>query len=293
MEPTIDPQSLTNVDEPPTFIIGSGRCGTTLVQSIINSHPSFAVWGEHNGFVRHISDAYFKTRESIMARSLNADGPSAIRLAQLRDVSHWSAWDNLLDASEMRQRFRDFISAVFCPSSVPHCRWGFKEIRYGRDDDDYTLYFLLECFPTARFVIMVRNPADTAFSMMSSWHRDLGLNVRLIDCELVKLAHWWSTLYRNLASFSRVVGSQCHIIRFEDLLTSTEATVRDLWLFLGVTDPPELTAMLVAPKNRAPRTDRFANAIRARIDRSSSDLARITYEARRLYDYVDWQRVST
>ena len=43
----------------PIFIFSSGRCGSTLMQRILNSYTDITVWGEHNGFLLDIAEAFF------------------------------------------------------------------------------------------------------------------------------------------------------------------------------------------------------------------------------------------
>ena len=44
---------------PPILLLGSGRCGSTLLQRVLNSSPEITVWGEHAGFLTSIAQSYF------------------------------------------------------------------------------------------------------------------------------------------------------------------------------------------------------------------------------------------
>src|SRR5262249_22002864 len=157
------------------------RCGSTLLQSMVNAHPSFAIWGEHNAFLRPIADAYYMTKSSITWRnSSHQNSNTADRASRLRDVRHWSAWENPVDLASLEIQFRDFVTSIFQTASIDQ-RWGFKEIRYGMSAGDRTLDFLRTCFPAARFLIIVRHPAETLFSILSAWYRECGLNAFLIE----------------------------------------------------------------------------------------------------------------
>jgi hypothetical protein len=47
----------------PIFLLGTGRCGSTLLQKILNSVDNVMIYGEHGGFLRHIAEAYFLNLE--------------------------------------------------------------------------------------------------------------------------------------------------------------------------------------------------------------------------------------
>lgn len=42
------------------FLLGSGRCGSTLLQRALNAHPDVVMYGEHEGFLGPLSNAYDK-----------------------------------------------------------------------------------------------------------------------------------------------------------------------------------------------------------------------------------------
>jgi hypothetical protein len=43
----------------PIFVFGSGRSGTTLLQTILNSYKDICISGEHGGFLKGIAESYF------------------------------------------------------------------------------------------------------------------------------------------------------------------------------------------------------------------------------------------
>lgn len=278
--------SSTALQDAPVFVVGSGRCGSTLLQAIINSNPSFLIWGEHNGFLRMISDAYFKANDAIMSRALNR-GPLIERISRLRDRNSWSAWENPMNPECLVDNFRAFVRSLFRAQDATTIRWGFKEIRYARTASDRTLYFLCECFPRARFLILIRNPADTVFSSISSWSRQSVFSPQYIDTELRKFATTWAAQYKHLYLFHQVVGELSRVIRFEDLVHPEN--LASLWRFLGVSDTEGGQDVLTRVVDSCIKTDNFAKMIRARMERHAVDLERVTFEARRLYGYADWK----
>jgi len=270
-------------NEWPVIILGSGRCGSTLLQSVLNANPKFLIWGEHNGFLRHIADAYYGTREPVMVSNSRNRGFIADRVARLRSLAHWGAWENPSEPGELQEKFKSFIRSIFSPAMGNVIHWGFKEIRYGQNAADRTLPFLRECFPNARFLITIRNPRDTIFSMVASWHRDYGLNGPLVDRQLVRRARLWSAQYKNLYCFHRISMECSKIISFERLVRHEESS--GLWSFLGADEPEGSCKAINFVKDQCKKSDSFGKLIDSRMRILGEQLAEVTHETRMLYGY--------
>lgn len=122
-------------------IIASGpRCGSTLVQRLLCSHPKVLIWGEHGGALRSWPDAGF-------------DGFIANLMPPL---------------SGLRQEARSLLLRLWADPAVELGRplWGFKEIRYGRGE----CVGLLSLFPEPRFVHLTRDPRHVLVSL-DWWER--------------------------------------------------------------------------------------------------------------------------
>ena len=39
----------------PIFLLGTGRCGSTLLQKILNSVENAMIYGEHGGFLKQVA----------------------------------------------------------------------------------------------------------------------------------------------------------------------------------------------------------------------------------------------
>jgi len=208
----------TAVRDRPVFILGSGRCGSTLLQSILNSNPKFLIWGEHNGFLRPVAEAYYGAAHQHfpVEEALNIRG----RKQRLRHPEHWNAWDNLCGPDEFRDRFRSFVRSLFADPSGKSPRWGFKEIRYGMEASDQSPRLLAECFPEARFVILTRDPWETVFSMIAHWVLTPpaeALSAAQLDEEILSRSTSWNGQYLQLSLFAEAHARQCTSIRYEEL----------------------------------------------------------------------------
>ena len=141
----------------PLFVLGGHRGGTTLLQRLLNSYDDVRIWGEHEGVLTQIADAYFRGVESRqLFRDVRAPGTSDPR-------TDWQAWMSGVDTKDWDASFRRLVTALFpAPSGARH--WGFKEIRYGTTAEDRAIELLARLFPQARVAFIVRNP----FNMLAS-----------------------------------------------------------------------------------------------------------------------------
>jgi len=159
----------------PIFILGSARSGTTLLQRMLNAHPQVAISGEHAGFLGGIARSYSffskeETQKMFNDKVPTQDGhlPQGAFWDAVKDPTHWSAWANNFTLEEVPNKYRQFILSFF--DTRPGIRWGFKEIRYGLVP--HVFPFLVEMFPKARFVVVVRHPVDVVLSQISTFQRD-------------------------------------------------------------------------------------------------------------------------
>jgi hypothetical protein len=269
----------------PVVLVGSGRCGSTLLQSILNTNPCFLIWGEHNGFLRHVAAAYFACAHSPLPRDENLS--AAERMDGLRDIDRWAGWDNLNGKSEFRERFRHFIRGFFVEPEAVHLRWGFKEIRYLHGTNDQTLRLMFECFPEMRLIVLVRAPEPTIFSILSRWtysrRRDGNIDTQELDCRIMAVADRWVTQYQQLHSFCVANSSKCLQIRYEDL--GKAETYQKLVHFLEA-DSFDYISRIAKVKNAANKTDPTAVLIQQRIGALHHQILSRTIKVRETYGYI-------
>lgn len=143
----------------PLFVLGGHRGGTTLLQRLLNSYDDVAVWGEHEGVLTPIAQAYFRGADSpALFADVRTTGASDPR-------SEWQAWMSAVDRNAWDASFRRLVTSLFLPADARGIRWwGFKEIRYGTTAGDRAIELLARLFPDARLAFIVRNP----FNMLAS-----------------------------------------------------------------------------------------------------------------------------
>jgi hypothetical protein len=216
----------------PLFVLGGHRGGTTLVQRLLNSYDDVTIWGEHEGVLTQIADAYFRGLESAsLFRDVRAPGTSDPR-------SDWQAWMSGVDAADWEATFRRLVTGLF-PVAAGARHWGFKEIRYGTTAEDRAIELLARLFPHARVAFVVRNP----FNMLASAHSRPEGPRALAD--VVRICARIAQRFATFHDWHRSRRLESYWIVYEQLLRE-DGDVHRLLTALGRTLGPAQQAVLAA-----------------------------------------------
>lgn len=203
------------------FIAGTERSGTTWLQIMLNGHPDIACRGEGH-FVDHLIPKMDELFDDYRATI------GAFNKSYFKDT------DGFPTPTDAHQAFIKRISiamfmADFDPDRVQPV-YGEKTPGNVRQLDT-----LIELFPNARFVFIIRDGRDVAVSL---WHhgRRKGAPNRPPLGEFTKgLAASWRNDIKLLTAFRDRYPNRTHIVRYEDLHTTPEKSLVRLFDFLGVT----------------------------------------------------------
>lgn len=202
------------------FIAGTERSGTTWLQIMLNGHPDIACRGEGH-FVDHlipkIDDLFDEYQSTIGAFNKSyfkdTDGFPTPNDAHRTFIKRMSI------AMLMADFDTDKVQPVYgekTPGNVRH------------------LDTLLGLFPNARFVFIVRDGRDVAVSL---WHHGRRKNApdRPPLGDLAKgLASSWQSDIKKLMNFRDRYPKRTHIVRYEDLHSTPDTELTDLFKFLDV-----------------------------------------------------------
>jgi hypothetical protein len=230
----VDAAPHRDVTPSPLFVLGGHRGGTTLLQRLLNSYDDVAVWGEHEGVLTPIAEAYFRGAESAaLFRNVRAPGASDPR-------AEWQAWMSAVDREEWDASFRRFVTSLFLPADATGIRhWGFKEIRYGTTPGDRAIELLARLFPEARVGFIVRNPFNMLASARSRPEGPRALPAVVAVCE--RIARRFTTFldWRRRGTF------RSYWIVYEELAQGSGDVLR-LVADLGHTLGPAQQAVIAA-----------------------------------------------
>jgi len=141
----------------PIFIFASGnRCGSTLLQRLLNSHRDILIWGEHGGYLK----PFFGAGEDLVDWCFDK---AEERQRYIREgYDHFMP--NLSPTPEqVRRVLAQHVEMLFGrpAQQLGRAIWGFKEVRYTAS----VALSLQECFPSARFIHLTRKIEDCLQSL--------------------------------------------------------------------------------------------------------------------------------
>ena len=220
----------------PFFIIGTGRCGTTLLQRMLMGHPHIDIPPETHFFSRFDPFTVIDT---------DPIPDAAVDTYLHRCTTHpWFA-ELGLPADDLRHTLATgtrsarelflWYAGAFLPAMPPHL--GEKTPHHEKYVDR-----ILTLFPDARFIHIVRDPRDVVVSLRKEhWMGDQSLH---------RIAHHVAKIWKRQRAVARRLGpDRYRTLRYEDLVANPEATLRGLCDFLAEPFDP---AMLAHHEHAAP-----------------------------------------
>ena len=197
------------------FVVGSARSGTTLVRMMLNAHSDIAVPPESR-FVVELWHDQDEVEVAVFLRALEAH-------------KRWPAWETSIDA--VRAQLPDGARVSF-PTAIESAyrayarergksTWGDKTPRYVE-----SIPLLARLFPDAKFVHQVRDGRNVALS-----YADVPFGPKNVG----KAASLWARRVIAGIRDGRPLGpTRYKELRYEDLVTDAEKSVKSLCAFLDV-----------------------------------------------------------
>ncbi len=224
----------------PIFVVGTPRSGTTLTARILGRHSGIFMPGETHFF----DDIYARRQEIGEPGDMRAAEVIAARLdtlyerfnepadqQRIRDLGGESALRQQLGTSchtygDVLSRFMQFQM----PSNTTNIRWGNnvpKDIFYVKD--------ILQFYPEAKFIVCIRDIRDFLFSYQNRWKTtspDNRERIKKLYHPIVTSLLWKAAMKQVRVAQALVPLDNLMMIRYEDLATQPETTVRTLCQFL-------------------------------------------------------------
>ncbi len=208
----VDP-SQRPAGEPPIFLVGAHRSGTTLLRLIVDAHSRIACPPE-SFFVAPLEGVLgdAKAMEGLTAMGFTREQV----LARLRETASW---------------FFEMYAA-----SHGKARWADKTPSYVD-----CLDFLDALFPDARYVLIYRHGLDVACSEPMPGIREVQPHIEACGGDrFAGAARYWATQCEKMRAFHADHAERCLELRYEALATRPEAEARRLFAFLGESWEPEV-----------------------------------------------------
>jgi len=236
----------TSTGKPPFFIIGVPRSGTTLLSVMLSNHPEVYVDGDSVGmplarlYRRYLrgncasnADEAGAFLQKLLARSYKG------RLQRLTEGVLWDA------GSESLQEF--FFRAV-CAFAERQGKkmWGDKT-----PELNFYLQEIIQLFPDAKFIHLLRDPRPNAWSLHQRQLYPLPL-----------AAQYWREINGMACAQRNLLGADRFLIlKYEDLLQYPRESMEEVCSFLGlpfveeVLDPGKNISTLSADAYVKPKLD--------------------------------------
>ncbi|MCB9846855.1 MAG: sulfotransferase [Phycisphaeraceae bacterium] len=208
------------------FIVGCGRSGTTLLQSMLLSHPRITIPPETKfyGMVRDTHRGLDLSTERGYVEARDFAFESLNRRGIVFDRDRYLGF-----AGEAERTWPGIFTAVLAAYAATK-----GADRVGEKSPVHTHYAheIMEDFPEAKFVHMLRDPRAVVLSRMKA-----GFGTNLIGPNIVR---WRRAVDMHDRIADRLGPGRYHIVRYEDLVRDKESALRALCAFLGIDFVPEM-----------------------------------------------------
>jgi hypothetical protein len=230
------------------FICGHPKSGTSLLMTMLDSHPELIVYPEESHFFRRFLTAYKQHPEKNIAETAtenllhifdwNQDDPPAHQEGfPDRDYSE-------IDGEEVRRIFAESIQerGGGSDAALPAAMFSYgivtgqvnEKTKYWVEKTPYNEEYIQNVFkywPDSKCLHIVRDPRDN----YASYKR------KQADWQPEHFAYsWWKSVRHGLKNFQRFGSSRYLIIRYEDLVENPEEKIKEIIAFLGIDDDPIL-----------------------------------------------------
>jgi hypothetical protein len=209
------------MSNPPVFVVGVARSGTTLLRWMLESHPRIAIPAESHWIVE-LADR---------RRGWSAQRQEEVLTEVLTNPKYRRWWMSEAEmraaAGTLQPSYAALVATVFglYARETGKARWGDKTPWYLRHLD-----LLNELFPDAVFVHIIRDGRYVAASLAEGGGRDI-----------VGAACYWRDAVRTGRSVGRRIGDAryCEIL-LDDLISQPQATLKRVCAAIGETYTPRM-----------------------------------------------------
>lgn len=209
----------------PFFIVGSGRSGNTLLRRILNNHTALFIPPET--YEIGISIEQFKSFNRIgwtnLVKLIYANFQFNATFDSFKMNSLDSLCKSIVKCELSRQSMAHILDAFYLEYRKVH---DIKSIRWGDKTPLNTFYMeeILEVFPQAKFVHIIRDPYDAIYSYVES-----GIYSNYTDA-----AMRWRVSVEKAKNFSRKYLHCYYELEYENLVDKPEIYIIEICHFLEI-----------------------------------------------------------
>lgn len=281
----------TKIDNPPIIIGASGGSGTRVVAEILikfgiylgqdlnksNDNLLFTYLFKHPAhYGKNLSQNDSRLVELLKLHEKIFLGRFPLKINELKifikaGLEHIYISPYYYDMKWVIKRCLKLINSVSARPSI----WGWKEPHTG-----YFLKSIYSCYPNAKYILVLRNGLDMAYSrndqQLRFWNKCFNLNSKDVTPRN-KFEYWYQYNKYILTNGKELFSNNFFIIRHEDLCFRRERVIKEYLNFLGLncrTIPEEIMNLPKLPKSY----NRFLNYDNKWVDRDvRNKLAELGY----------------
>lgn len=215
----------------PVFVLCAGRSGSTLLRFILDAHPDLACPPETNvpALCGQLANVWALIEGAPLSANRGDEPPEIpdAAIAGVRDTMDRMVGSYLARRGKKR----------YCDKSLGTARFG---------------YLMTRVWPEAKFICLFRHPMDMIASGLEAcpW----GLNGYGFEPYIAEtpgntvfsLARFWVDNAMTILAAEQEYSEHCHRVRYEDMVTDTQAVADGLFEFLGVDKVPDIAKKIFA-----------------------------------------------
>lgn len=206
----------------PIYVIGRQHSGNTMLISVFARHPSVHTFRNEDRFFEHVdrftappSRAELKWLTEFLATAsvppLSSGERQTIHIWLKELKEKWSNSPRPVTAPSLYRTVKDRLAR-----RAGATRWAQKATSYV-----FHVEPLLERFPDAKLLFLLRNPLDIAASV----------RIRSSDAYWLRMCTGWRMGVRRARSLQRAHPENLRIVRYEDVVGTPRDTVAELFRF--------------------------------------------------------------
>ncbi len=243
-----DTKARASIPDFPIFIGGYRCSGTTLMTNLLDSHPDLLVWPDGSSF-------FFDYFPLLELENYSADEKIDFAVERLvgriNIAGHGTA--NNLDVDDLKIEFKRIIDECpvtpknilvasmkafklwYQPNSKPKS-WVLKTAishTYATE--------IMEWFPNAKFIIMLRDPRDIWASVAGHWQREKDFFHSKRDLLQNMIEVLRDSIEFGLSAYDLYGPEKIMFVHYENLVSEPEKNMKKVADFLGITYDEILT----------------------------------------------------
>lgn len=238
--------------ENPVFICGHRKTGTTMMINLLDGNREFVTYPDDSGYFylyypRFATDAY-TDEEKIerLCQAILTDNIATVfdkiqcskeeraeldaKATHCRQLVRKTKMNNIGGGDMLRLFIESFRQSFYPDISAPK-GW----IEKTTSTEIYALD-MLEEFPQAKFVHIIRDPRDNWASLSSGWEkRYQHFNDEINRLKQSMIERGRLGMEMAVANSQAIGPKQYKIVRFEDLVTDPQTVMKEITAFIGLT----------------------------------------------------------